>query len=121
MMLMHLRRNKRNELASLFNCMFIQRALGTIFHGQYEAIEATMTKRRTLVVPRTGWGKSLVYFICTKLMRSEHRGVTLVVSPLLVLMENQMEAAEKMGLWCDVLNSTVKDICYFSLNNDCFR
>lgn len=77
--------------------------------GQYEAIEATMTKRRTLVVQRTGWGKSLVYFICTKLMRSEHRGVTLVVSPLLVLMENQMEAAEKMGLRCDALNSTVKD------------
>ena len=77
--------------------------------GQYEAIEATMTKRRTLVVQRTGWGKSLVYFLCTKLMRSEHRGVTLVVSPLLVLMENQMEAAEKMGLRCDVLNSTVKD------------
>lgn len=42
-------------------------------------------------------------------MRSEHRVVTLVVSPLLVLMENQMEAAEKMGLRCDVLNSTVKD------------
>ena len=81
----------------------------TFRDGQYEAIEATMTKRRTLVVQRTGWGKSLVYFICTKLMRSEHRGVTLVVSPLLVLMENQMEAAEKMGLRCDVLNSTVKD------------
>lgn len=74
----------------------------TFRDGQYEAIEATMTKRRTLVVQRTGWGKSLVYFICTKLMRSEHRGVTLVVSPLLVLMENQMEAAEKMGLRCDV-------------------
>ena len=77
--------------------------------GQYEAIEATMTKKRVLVVQRTGWGKSLVYFVCTKLMRQEHKGVTLVVSPLLVLMENQIEAATKMGLRCDVLNSTVKD------------
>lgn len=77
--------------------------------GQYEAIEATMTKRRTLVVQRTGWGKSLVYFVCTKLMRSMNRGVTMVVSPLLALMENQLEAAHKMGLKCDVLNSTVKD------------
>lgn len=77
--------------------------------GQYEAIEATMTQKRVLVVQRTGWGKSLVYFICTKLMRKARKGVTMVVSPLLVLMENQLEAASKMGLHCDVLNSTVKD------------
>lgn len=77
--------------------------------GQYEAIEATVTRNRTLVVQRTGWGKSLVYFVCTKLMRDQNRGVTIVVSPLLVLMENQIEAAEKMGLRCDVLNSTTRD------------
>lgn len=61
--------------------------------GQYEAIEATMTNNRTLVVQRTGWGKSLVYFVCTKLMREQKRGVTMVVSPLLALMENQIDAA----------------------------
>lgn len=77
--------------------------------GQYEAIEATMTRNRTLVVQRTGWGKSLVYFVCTKLMREQQRGVTVVVSPLLVLMENQIEAAEKLGLRCDALNSTTRD------------
>lgn len=81
----------------------------TFRDGQYEAIEATMTQNRTLVVQRTGWGKSLVYFICTKLMREQKRGVTMVVSPLLVLMENQIEAAEAMGLQCDVLNSTTRD------------
>lgn len=77
--------------------------------GQYEAIEATMTHNRTLVVQRTGWGKSLVYFVCTKLIREQKRGVTMVVSPLLVLMKNQIDAAQKIGLRCDVLNSTVKD------------
>ena len=77
--------------------------------GQYEAIEATMTQKRTLVVQRTGWGKSLVYFVCTKLMRERGKGVTMVVSPLLVLMQNLIESAEKMGLKCDVLNSAVKD------------
>lgn len=77
--------------------------------GQYEAIEATMTHNRALVVQRTGWGKSLVYFVCTKLMRELKHGVTIVVSPLLVLMENQINAAQKLGLRCDVLNSTVKD------------
>ena len=77
--------------------------------GQYEAIEATLTQKRTLVVQRTGWGKSLVYFICTKFMREQYRGVTMVISPLLVLMDNQIEAAEKLGLKCDALNSSVKD------------
>ena len=77
--------------------------------GQYEAIEATLTQKRTLVVQRTGWGKSLVYFICTKLLREQKCGVTMVVSPLLVLMENQIAAAKKLNLSCDVLNSTVSD------------
>ena len=76
--------------------------------GQYEAIEATMLNRRTLVVQRTGWGKSLVYFVCTKLLRDRGAGVTLVVSPLLVLMQNQKEAARQMGLRCDALNSETK-------------
>lgn len=77
--------------------------------GQYEAIEATLTNKRTLVVQRTGWGKSMVYFVCTKLLRSEGRGITLIISPLLALMKNQIEAAERAGLRCDVLNSTKSD------------
>lgn len=75
--------------------------------GQYEAIEATLTNRRTLVVQRTGWGKSMVYFICTKLLRDEGKGTTLIVSPLLSLMENQIQSARKAGLECCVLNSMV--------------
>lgn len=82
---------------------------GAFRDGQYEAVEAVMSRRRTLVVQRTGWGKSLVYFVCTKLMREQNRGVTMVVSPLLVLMQNQVEAAKKLGLRCDVLNSRTKD------------
>ncbi|MCL2064101.1 MAG: RecQ family ATP-dependent DNA helicase [Candidatus Cloacimonetes bacterium] len=81
----------------------------TFREGQYEAIETTMLNKRTLVVQKTGWGKSLVYFICTRLFRDAGHGVSVIVSPLLVLMENQIEAARKMGLKCDVLNSTVRD------------
>ena len=77
--------------------------------GQYEAIEAAMTKKRVLVVQKTGWGKSLVYYICTKLNRRKGQGCTMVISPLLILMDNQMEMAGKMGLKCAALNSTVKD------------
>lgn len=77
--------------------------------GQYEAIEATLLNRRTLVVQRTGWGKSTVYFTCTKLLRNRGAGTTFVVSPLLVLMQNQIEAAERMGLRCEALNSQTKD------------
>lgn len=82
---------------------------GKVFRlGQFEAIEATLTNRRTLVVQRTGWGKSMVYFVCTKLLRGEGKGVTLIISPLLALMSNQIAAAEKAGLKCDVLNSNKK-------------
>lgn len=81
----------------------------TFRDGQYEAIETTLLNSRTLVVQKTGWGKSLVYFTCTKILRKQKKGVTIVVSPLLVLMENQVDAAKKLGLKCEVLNSTVKD------------
>ncbi len=77
--------------------------------GQYEAIEAVMTRNRVLVVQKTGWGKSLVYYVCTKLKRNRGQGCTVVISPLLILMENQMEMAAGMGLRCEKLNSTVKD------------
>ena len=77
--------------------------------GQYEAIEATILHNRTLVVQKTGWGKSLVYFICTRILRNRGRGVTMVISPLLVLMDNQQSAAVAMGLKSDLLNSRVKE------------
>ena len=77
--------------------------------GQYESIEATLLHRRTLVVQRTGWGKSLVYFACTKMLRNQGKGTTIVVSPLLALMQNQMESGTKLGLQCDALNSQTAD------------
>lgn len=77
--------------------------------GQFEAIETTLSHKRTLVVQKTGWGKSLVYFLSTKILREQGEGVTLVVSPLLVLMENQLESASRLGLKCDMLNYTTKD------------
>ena len=78
----------------------------TFREGQYEAIEATMNNRRSLIVQKTGWGKSLVYFICCTLLKEENKGATIVVSPLLALMDNQLEAAERIGIRCDALNST---------------
>ena len=77
--------------------------------GQYEAIEAAMTRSRTLIVQKTGWGKSLVYFICTELIRRRGGGFTLVISPLLALMENQMKMAAAMNLRCAALNSRTPD------------
>lgn len=74
--------------------------------GQLEAVKAILENKRTLVVQRTGWGKSMVYFICTKLLRESGKGATLIISPLLALMSNQIEAAAEYGLKCEVLNST---------------
>jgi ATP-dependent DNA helicase RecQ len=73
--------------------------------GQYEAIEAVFTNKRSLVVQKTGWGKSIVYFISTKINRNRKKGVSIVISPLLVLIENQIEAAKKVGLVCEAIYS----------------
>lgn len=80
------------------------------FHaGQREAIEALVSKKgRLLVVQRTGWGKSAVYFIATKLLRNEGAGPTLLVSPLLALMRNQIEMAERAGIRAHTINSSNK-------------
>ena len=75
--------------------------------GQWEAIaELLQNKSRLLVVQRTGWGKSLVYFMATKLFRDRGAGVTLLISPLLALMRNQIAAAERMGVKAATVNSS---------------
>ena len=76
---------------------------------QWEAIEAVLSGKRTLVVEKTGWGKSIVYFIATKLLREQGKGITLLISPLLSLMRNQIEAAEKIGLKALTINSSNRD------------
>jgi ATP-dependent DNA helicase RecQ len=111
------------------------------FHdGQYEAISAIVDEsRRALVVQRTGWGKSAVYFVATKLLRDRGAGPTLLVSPLLALMRDQVAAAGRAGvraasidsanphLWDDVrarLDADEIDVLLVSperLNNPDFR
>ena len=73
--------------------------------GQLEAIESAIMGNRILVVQKTGWGKSLVYFMTTKILREQGSGLTLIVSPLLVLMENQIDAAYRIGLNVCTINS----------------
>lgn len=70
------------------------------FHpGQWEAVEALVRDhRRALVVQRTGWGKSAVYFVAALLQREQGFGPTLIVSPLLALMRDQVAAAERAGV-----------------------
>jgi len=74
---------------------------------QWAAIEAlAVDRRRALVVQRTGWGKSAVYFVATKLLREAGAGPTVIVSPLLALMRNQIAAAERAGIRAVTINST---------------
>lgn len=66
---------------------------------QWLAIAALVNeRRRALVVQRTGWGKSAVYFVATLLLRARSAGPTVIVSPLLALMRNQIAAAERAGV-----------------------
>jgi ATP-dependent DNA helicase RecQ len=74
--------------------------------GQWEAIDRLVSQRgRVLVVQRTGWGKSAVYFIATRLLREAGAGPTILISPLLALMRNQIEAAERAGVVAITINS----------------
>ena len=77
---------------------------------QLEAIHDLVADRaRVLCVQRTGWGKSAVYFVATALLRDAGAGPTLIVSPLLALMRNQIAAAEALGLRAHTINSTNRD------------
>jgi ATP-dependent DNA helicase RecQ len=78
--------------------------------GQEEAVrELVSGPCRLLVVQKTGWGKSFVYFIAAKLLREAGAGPTLLVSPLLALMRNQIAAAERMGVRAATINSDNRD------------
>lgn len=75
--------------------------------GQWQAIDALVNQgQKLLVVQRTGWGKSSVYFISTKIFRDRYMGPTIIVSPLLALMRNQIESAQRLGLVAETMNST---------------
>ena len=78
--------------------------------GQLEAIAALVVDRvRVLVVQRTGWGKSAVYFVATRLLRDRGAGPTVIVSPLLALMRNQIAAGERGGVATATMNSNNRD------------
>src|SRR5271165_1564687 len=82
------------------------RADATFREGQEDAIRHIVDGRgRLLVVQKTGWGKSFVYFIATKLLREAGNGPALLISPLLALMRNQIGAAERMGVRAATINS----------------
>ncbi len=75
--------------------------------GQWQAIDALVNHRqKLLVVQRTGWGKSSVYFISTRIFRDRGMGPTIIVSPLLALMRNQIESAQRLGIVAETMNST---------------
>ncbi|CAM2005829.1 RecQ family ATP-dependent DNA helicase [Acanthopleuribacter pedis] len=96
--------NEREQAES-----YLKMALGdpaaSFRDGQWESIEQLLLRNRVLVVQRTGWGKSMVYFLATKLLRMQGAGPTLLVSPLLSLMRNQLEAARRIGVFARMMNS----------------
>ena len=92
-------------------------------YGQWEAIDKVVNKKKkVLVIERTGWGKSIVYFLSTKLLRIKNSGPTIIISPLLSLMRNQVESANQMDInitridstnekeWDEIYNSISKNI-----------
>src|SRR4051812_33629644 len=82
----------------------------TFREHQLEAVlDLVEHRRRVLCVQRTGWGKSAVYFLATALLRRRGAGPTVLVSPLLALMRNQIAAAERLGIRALTVNSTNRE------------
>ena len=78
--------------------------------GQLEAIDQIVDKRgRVLCVQRTGWGKSAVYFVATAMLREAGAGPTILVSPLIALMRNQLDAAAALGIEAATVNSSNRE------------
>jgi len=75
--------------------------------GQWEAVsDAVSNNARLFLVQRTGWEKSIVYFLATYLLRKKGFGPSLLISPLLALMRNQLIAAERLGIRAVTINSS---------------
>lgn len=66
--------------------------------GQWEAIHLAISNKKALIVQQTGWGKSIVYFIITKILRCSGKGPTILISPLLSLMRDQIDSASRLGI-----------------------
>ncbi len=99
----------KNEQALKLLRLSTQDPLAQFRAGQAESIEHVIEGRgRLLVVQKTGWGKSLVYFIAAKLLRESGSGPALLISPLLALMRNQIEAARRIGLRAETIHSDNK-------------
>lgn len=77
----------------------------TFRQGQWEAINLALHNKKTLIVQQTGWGKSIVYFIATKILRDIGKGPTILISPLLSLVRNQIDSASKLGIVAESINS----------------
>lgn len=94
----------------------------TFRDGQWNAIQRLVEHRtKLLVVQRTGWGKSLVYFLATRLLRDQGAGPTLIISPLLSLMRNQIESAQRIGIRAATINSSNRNdwnVVLTQLNSD---
>lgn len=87
----------------------LKNPLASFRDGQRESIERLLERKRILVVQRTGWGKSMVYFLASRLLREQGAGPTLLISPLLSLMRNQLEAAGRIGIVARTINSSNTD------------
>ncbi|HOF64578.1 MAG TPA: RecQ family ATP-dependent DNA helicase [Dermatophilaceae bacterium] len=97
-------RSTAAALAAL--CALVGRGDATFRDGQLEAVLALVRDReRVLVVQRTGWGKSAVYFVATSMLRAAGAGPTIIVSPLLSLMRDQVAAAARAGVRAVTMNS----------------
>ncbi len=96
----------KNQAEQLLKTM-LSDSSATFREGQWEAIDGVVNhNQRQLVIQKTGWGKSIVYFLASYFLRQAGKGPTLIVSPLLALMRNQVEMASRLGVRAKFINSS---------------
>ena len=114
-----MKQQKETVVAKTLDDRFIQDRAYTILEeaygsdarfkpGQLEAIVSVVSGRNSLVIQKTGWGKSLVYFVATRILRENGAAATLIISPLLALMGDQIESARNFGVDAVTMNSDNK-------------
>lgn len=102
------KRRKENKLLETKAVEYLRRFYGVnaqFREGQLEAVLSVLNGKRSLIVQKTCWGKSLVYFLSTKILRDSGNGLTLIISPLLALMNNQLEFAKLFELKAMTIHS----------------
>ncbi|MFH1326030.1 MAG: RecQ family ATP-dependent DNA helicase [Candidatus Falkowbacteria bacterium] len=93
----------QNQLSQLKDLLKIHYGYSEFRFGQEQAIKNILEQKSTVVIMPTGGGKSLIYQLPSLLLD----GITIVISPLIALMKDQVDSMEQIGIPATFINSSL--------------